>query len=472
MMKALRDLVTRPTAELGRAGRFVAFQYKLWSHCLRLLDKNNAAQLAAALSYYTIFGIVPLAIVVVLVFHSVPEYRKTGERLKNIIYNELRLTRIEYPNPDNPEERVVLTQYLDQIVERFFTGLNKGSLGLISAVLVIWAALRLLSLIEIAFNQMWHVPKGRRFLHRVINFWALLTLVPLLLGIGLYATTKYTLLERIETSVLTALSPFVSYMVSMLALFLLYLVMPNAKVQAGAALWGATVAALVWSFARWGFGVYVVRLIPYSTVYGVLGLIPLGVFWIYITWLIVLFGLELTFVTQHFQVLEAAETPKAKEARGHFIANEMTAIAVAREVAAAFENDQAPVSTDEICSRLDIPGEFGQKLLDELVGRGVLARTSEPRTGYLLVRDPAHIRLSDIADAVAAASFAQPHPERHSSLYQVLQAHRGLLAQYALKQILDPATAQAQAPPPNREAAPSQDAPSQTLPPAGHPREG
>ncbi|MEN6335207.1 MAG: YhjD/YihY/BrkB family envelope integrity protein, partial [Phycisphaerales bacterium] len=175
-MRILRDLLATPAANLGRAGRFLVFQYKLWAHCIRLLNKNRAEQLAAALSYYTIFGVVPLAIVAVLIFNSIPAYRDTGEQLKGLIYQELRLTSIEIPDPDNPDKQAVLTDYLDQIIDRFFESINKGSLGLVSAILVIWAALRLLSLIEIAFNHMWYVPKGRRFIHRVINYWALLTL--------------------------------------------------------------------------------------------------------------------------------------------------------------------------------------------------------------------------------------------------------------------------------------------------------
>ena len=344
-MKALKYLLTTPTAELGRAGRFLAFQYRLWSHCLRLLNKNNAPQLAAALSYYTIFGVVPLAIVAVLVFHSVPAYRETGEQLKRIICNELRLTQIEYPDPDHPEQRIVLTDYLDQIINRFFASLDKGSLGLVSAVLVIWAALRLLSIVENAFNRMWYVPRGRRFLHQMINYWALLTLAPLLLAAAIYVTTQYAILKNIGADVSAASGPLISFLLSVLAFFLLYLVMPNTKVQVRAALWGALAAALVWSFARWGFGIYVTKLIPYNTMYGVLGLIPLGVFWIYITWIIVLFGLQLTFTTQHLETLEMAEDPKTKEAEGRFIANDMTAMTVAREIAAAFESDQTPIST-------------------------------------------------------------------------------------------------------------------------------
>jgi len=441
-MRILKDLLMTPAANLGRLGRFVVFQYKLWAHCLRLLSKNRAEQLAAALSYYTIFGMVPLAIVAVLIFNSIPAYRETGEQLKNLIYQELRLTRIEYPNPENPEERVVLTEYLDQIITRFFESLNKGSLGLISAILVIWAALRLLSLIEIAFNHMWYVPKGRRFLHRVINYWALLTLGPLLLAAGLYATTRFALLKDIEAGVWAAIGPLVSYLLSVLALFLLYLVMPNAKVQAGAALWGATVASLVWSFAKWGFGVYVTELIPYSTIYGVLGLIPLGVFWIYVTWMIVLFGLQMAFVIQHFDALETVETPKVKEAEGRFIANDMTAIAVAKEIAVGFANDRAPVSTDEVCSRLDIPAEFGQKFLDELVNRGLLGRTAEPSRGYVLLRDPAHILLSEVSEALAGAALAQPKPETQEDLHRIARDQRSVLARHSLKDVLDapPAT--------------------------------
>ena len=136
-------------------------------------------------------------------------------------------------------------------------------------------------------------------------------------------------------------------------------------------------------------------------------------------------------------MLETAEVPKAREAEGRFIANDMTAIAIAREIAAAFEGGRGPVSTDEICSRLDIPGEFGQKFLDELVLRGLLGRTSEPTRGYVLVRDPAHIRLSEIAEAMAGVALAQPNPDIHKDLHRIALDQRLVLARYNLNEILD-----------------------------------
>jgi membrane protein len=312
---------------------------------------------------------------------------------------------------------------------------------LVGVALVIWAAVGLLSTIERAFNSIWRVPRGRSFLHRVINYWAILTLGPLLIGIGIYLAGRYASFGQIQNTFAGTTwrigAVVISYIVAAIAFFLLYFVLPNTKVQAQAAIWGAAVAALVWSFAKWGFRLYVTKLIPYNEMYGVIGLIPLSVFWIYVTWMIVLFGLQLTFTTQHLKTLDAAEMAAASKTERYFIANDFTAINVVREIAAAFEKNQAPIPAEVICSKLDIPAEFGVKILDHLVTSGLIAKTSEPAVGYIPIKDPANIRLSDVADAVAAAGFAQSTPYQPDSLRQIVQSQRSALAQYSLKQILN-----------------------------------
>ena len=218
----LKKLLSTPTTQLGKAGRFAVFQIKLWSHCARLLKKNRSGQQAAALSYHTLFGIVPLAIVMLLIFQSFPAYSDVGQKVKSLVYDGLHLSTIEYPNPATPEENIILTDYLDGIVGSFFTGLNKGSITLISSLIVIWAALALLSTIERAFNNIWHIGRGRSFLHRIINYWALLTLGPLLLGTGIYISTKYTTVGQIQETVLTHIGPVVlSYIVATVAFLLI-----------------------------------------------------------------------------------------------------------------------------------------------------------------------------------------------------------------------------------------------------------
>jgi len=436
----LDKILSTPTEQVGRAGRFAITQLKLWSHCARLLNKNRSGQQAAALSYNTIFGIVPLAIVVLLIFQLFPTYQDLSEKVKTLAYEQLHLSKIEYPNPDSTAEQknILLTEYLDKIVGGYFKELHMGSVTIISVALTIWAALALLSTIEKAFNNIWHVSRGRNFFQRIINYWAILTLGPMILGIGIYVTTRYSTFGQLQKTVLSYVGPAVlSYIVATTCFFLLYFVLPNTKVQTKAAVWGAAVAALVWSFAKWGFSLYITKLIPYSEIYGVLGIVPLSVFWIYLSWLIVLFGLQLAFTTQHLKSLDAAEIAAARRTEEHFIADDFTVINIVREIAAAFEADRAPISSAVICSKLDIPPEFGDKILDHLVNRGIILKSSEPRAGFVPAKDPVNIRLSEISEAVAAAGFGRPTTESAAALERVAQAQRDALTRYNIKQLLE-----------------------------------
>jgi len=439
-MLSLRTLLSTPTTQLGKAGRFVVFQIKLWSHCARLLKKNRSGQQAAALSYHTLFGMVPLAIVMLLIFQSFPAYSDIGEKIKNFVYNQANFTAFKSPTSDeeDSEETIALTEHLDALIARFFDETNRGQIGLFSVVIVVWAALALLATIEKSFNNIWHVTRGRNFLQRIISYWALLTLGPLLLGAGIYIVTRHSAIGRLQKTILSNVAPVVlSYLVAVVALFLLYFVLPNTKVKARAAVWGAAVAALVWIAARNVFGLCITELKLYSTVYGVMALIPMTVVWIYITWLTVLFGLQLTFTTQHLKSLDAAEIAAAKKTEEYFIANDLTVINIVREIAAAFEGNQAPVPLEVICSRLDVPAEFGEKMLDHLVDSGIVLRTSDPTEGFVPARDPANIKLSDIAEAVATASVGESLAGGSDAIQQVAQSQRNNLAQYSLRQMLD-----------------------------------
>jgi membrane protein len=439
----LKTLLTTPTAELGRASRFLAFQVKLWLHCGRLLRVNRAGQQAAALAYQTMFGIVPLAIVMLLMFQGLEAYTDTGEKIKDFVYDQANLSAFEstIAGAEGSQQAVSLTEHLDKIVSKFFTGTRTGVITVVSLVFVIWAAFALLSTIEKSFNMIWHVGRGRGFLQRIINYWAVLTLGPLLISVGIYVATKYLGLGRISATEVSELvrvitRVFLSFLVATVVFFLLYFVLPNTKVRAGAALGGAAVAAVVWVAAKNLYALCVTELGLYRTVYGVLALVPMTVLWIYITWVIVLFGLQLTFTTQHLKSLDAAEIATAKRRREYFVANDVTAINIIRVIAGAFQTAKAPVEAEVICSKLDVPAEFGEKVLNHLVDQGLILRTSEPKVGYAPARDPADIRLSDISAALAEAGFAQSPPDQPAALDQIVDSQREALSQYSIRQVL------------------------------------
>ncbi|MHC4744527.1 MAG: YihY/virulence factor BrkB family protein [Planctomycetota bacterium] len=470
-----KALFGKHTVQLGKAGRFAVFQIKLWSHCARLLRKNKAGQVAAALSYYTVFGFVPLAIVILLLFHSLGA-AETGQKVKDLVYRELQLKDIEYTitidkkgdlkegiktkeegeikeegeskgqiegegevKSGETVQKVILTDHLDQIIQQFYKGIDTGSVKFLSAVLVIWAALALLSKIEKTFNNIWHVARGRGFVHRIINYWAILTLGPLLVGLAIYIAAQYKPVGSLLRTIMSVshMGPTIMhYLVAAFVLFWLYYLLPNTKVRMGPAIWGACCAALLWMFAKWGFAQYVTVFIPYSKVYGVVGLVPLAVFWIFITWLIVLFGLQVTYTTQHLNTLDAADIEAAKKEDKRFIANDITAINVVRIIAAAFEQSRIAVEAEVLCGSLDLPAEFGRKILDHLVDKGIIIKTSEPAVGYVPARDPGSMKLSEISDAVADVGFAQSMHERGDKLDHIVKSQRAALEKYSVKQIL------------------------------------
>src|SRR4030042_5074573 len=118
LKKMLMTPISSSTLTLGKAGQFTVFQLKMWTYCARLLKLNRAGQQAAALSYHTIFGIVPLAIVTLLLFQSFPAYSEIGEKVKNFVYEQANFSAFKSQTAagEDSRETVTLTEHLDNIV--------------------------------------------------------------------------------------------------------------------------------------------------------------------------------------------------------------------------------------------------------------------------------------------------------------------------------------------------------------------
>lgn len=432
-----KELFSTPTEELGRIARFIVFQIRLWPQCVKLLYKNRADQQAAVLAYNTIFGIVPLVIVTLLIFHSLGAFEDLGAQLRNFFYEQTFIRNVEYPADSNDSaQKITLAQKIDEFTNNFYSNLNKGSITIISSVLIIWAAIALLMNIENSFNIIWGVSRGRNFIRRITNYWTFLTLGPLLFGLAVYVSTKYSIAGHFGKSIFVYAGHIVPIVVTFVGLYALYMLMPNAKVNSKAALWGALVAAIAWLIAKWAFDLYMVKLIPYSVIYGIVGLIPLSVLWIYITWLIVLFGLQLTFTTQNLKTIEEAEKAAAKRGQDYFLATDIQVMNIMKFICTAFEKKTVPVQPEIICSQLNLPGDFMEKILNLLVKTGLLLKTSEPADGFAPATIAENLNLAEIYDAVSSASFAAPGDES-VVIKQISENHRQTLSRYTVKNLMD-----------------------------------
>ena len=406
------QLWRRPVAELGLWGRGLRYGARLARQCARRLEADRATEMAAALTYRTLFGLVPAVVLSLLLFRSFVGLEGVASMLEEQVKQFLNLSDVKVAMGAEADERremqAIIDERIAQFTERAYE-LDFRSVGGVGLALLIWAALALLITVENCFNTVCRAAAGRPWRYRVPVYWTVLTLGPLLLTISLYAADRFVAwasdLMWVGPVVeqLTRLSALVA---SWLLLLLLYQLVPNARVQTRAAVGGALVAAILWEGAKLAFESYVNHAVPYSALYGSLGLIPLFLLWIYVTWLVVLLGLELTDALQTVSVREDAEAA-APEAHARWL---LPALAAA---GAAFESGRA-VSVPRLARELRIPTGEAAAAAARLAADGWLrpvANGEEP--AYVLALPADRIPVAEVLagdsppDGVPGSAFLQ-----------------------------------------------------------------
>lgn len=436
----LEWLISHPVAELSRAQRFLRFAVDLVRHCSRELRDNDAAQMAAALTYRTIFGLVPLLMVSMLAFRLFGDMDTAARRLQGAAY-----AFFNYEVDATRPEATAFKQALDErllALMKSVSELSFEAIGAVGALLLIWAALGLLISLENSANRIYRAPRGRGWPARVGIYWTVLTLGPVLLLVVLYAAEYW--LGRAEALPLIGplfalLSEFGSLAGSFLTLVLLYKLMPNTLVRWRPALWGAFVAAGLSEASKWAFGLYVSEALPYLKLYGAIGLVPLFLFWLYLGWLIVLFGLEIAFTLQAMRG-RVFERPAR---RGSFEAADPQwllplAVALARRAGSG-----QPVSRLELAEELELRLEAVGELVAALEADGlvhyVTRRGSE--AGLTLALPPERVPLARLVELQSRATLgarARRGPG-WDALAAQLAAARAAAGERTLAEVVTPA---------------------------------
>jgi membrane protein len=391
-------LIAHPTAELSRAQRFLRFTVDLVRHCSRELRANDAGQMAAALTYRTIFGLVPLLMVSMLAFRLFGNMDAAARQLQTAAYSFFNY-QVDPTRPEAMAFKAALDERLFQVM-RTVSGLSFEAIGAVGALLLIWAALGLLVSFEDAANHIYRAPRGRSWPTRIGIYWTVLTLGPILLLVVLYAAQYW--LGRAEA--LPAAGPLFAFLAqfgslagSFLSLTLLYKLLPNTLVRWRPALAGAFVAAGLWDASKWAFGLYVSRALPYLKLYGALGLIPLFLFWLYVNWLIVLFGLEIAFTLQAMK----GRVFESKDPRGALTsADPQWLLPVMAAIARGFAGGQ-PVGRQALAEELDLRLESVAELVERLEEEGLVNQVALRGTedvGLALALPPDRIPLARLVE--------------------------------------------------------------------------
>jgi membrane protein len=269
------DVLKRWWKRLDRE-RLQAFAHFLW---VRFWD-DRCFETAGALAYTTLFGLVPLSMVVFGVLSAFPKFDEWSAQLTTFVFSNFV-----------PGSAAVIQAKLREFAGAARDLTATGVLVLIASLLVtMWS-------IESTFNRIWRVPTARPKLGRFLMYWALLTLGSLV-AVGSVAITSYVFalpaLSGVESMPLSQRLLTLLPNVVELALFTVaYWLIPHRTVPFRFALVGGAFAALLFEIAKRGFAAYLRGVPTYETVYGALAAVPIFLIWLYLSWVVMLLGASL-----------------------------------------------------------------------------------------------------------------------------------------------------------------------------------
>ena len=248
-----------------------------WTICKRF-QSDGCFSRAGSLAYATLLSLVPLMTVSFLLFTALPIFQEFALKIQEFVINNFVAASAE-----------IVQQHLVKFVA------HTSRLSAIGMLFLVLTALLMVFNLEQAFNAIWRAAKRRSLISAFLMYWAVLSLTPILIGIGLLLTTYLFSLPLISEAaqflglnkLFLILTPYLS---TLLAFSLVYLAVPNCKVKFRDAFIGGIVATVLFELAKQGFVLYITHFSVYRLLYGALAAVPIFLVWIYLCWLITLFG--------------------------------------------------------------------------------------------------------------------------------------------------------------------------------------
>lgn len=250
-------------------------------HLAGHLAERNLTQTASSLTFTSILAMVPLLAVVLSIFTAFPIFQDFQHSLEDFLTSKLM--------PDAVSDNVM--QHLNQFASK------AASLTAIGSIFLFVTSVMLISTIDTAFNDIWLIKEQRPIGYRILVYWAIVTLGPLVIGGSLWASS---VMARASLGYVQGLPFFTSFVLTVVPLILtavafaaLYVFVPNCKVQWKDAFLGGAITSVVLELLRTGFAFYITKFPTYTLIYGAFAAVPIFLLWVYLSWLVVLSGATL-----------------------------------------------------------------------------------------------------------------------------------------------------------------------------------
>ena len=414
MLLNLPQLLTRLTAFVwdedmrGLKGprRVAVFVLRVLHMLVKELMGGQLNLRAMSLVYTTLLSIVPLLAVSFSVLKGFGVHNKVEPLLFNLIA------------PIGPNGAEITTKIIG-----FVENVKVGVLGSVGFALLIYTVIALMQKIESAFNFVWQIDNLRSLAQRFSNYLSVILIGPVLIfsAVGFTATVLNMELSR----KLIALEPFgtlmlyggklVPYLLVCMAFTLIYIFIPNTRVQFRAALVGGVIAGVLWKVTGWGFAAFIASSSKYAAIYSSFAIMILLLIWMYLSWLILLVGSQIAYFVQYpkYMTLHRVKFVLSNRMR------ERLALQIMYLVGYNHFHNKPPWTLDGFVEHVDMPGEPVHRMISVLVDAGYLAEIINNNTPvYLPVHDIGTIRLVDLLADIRVA-----RETRFLSMQQLVPVH-------------------------------------------------
>jgi membrane protein len=384
-----------------RLGRFVADMARATRGLIHGFKGESITLRAGNLTFITITSLIPL-VGVALGFLQLFKQQELESLLKGFVRDLLQ--------PGVREQS-------DQLVNIFVSSAGSRVTGGLSFAIVLFSAGLLLRHLDASLNEVWAVSRRRPLLVSIGLYAGLLLIGPLVIGITLLGT------RGIRSLLLALQLPYSGQVIilggtlaAVAVLTLLYKLAPHAPVRWRSAFGGGLVAGVAWDVARHTYSGIATLAFSANPVYGSLGIAPLFLMWIYVSWTVVLFGARLSYAVEH-----AAFRGVFMDILAHPRARELIAARVAQISARAFLASQPAPTSRTIAEQLSVPAQTVDEVVGRLEAAGLLK--VEKKGELRPARDPSLLTLADLSTAVGGVvgSASGPRPADFEAFEQLFR---------------------------------------------------
>lgn len=275
------------------------FAHQPWFMYIRLLVRHffddNCTQKASSLTYTTLLSLVPILTVMLVVFSSVPALESVREQVQLAIYRNLM-----------PSSVATISQHMSSFAQK------SSNLGIIGVAGVFVTTILTLMTIETAFNQIWRVSERSGGMASVVRYWTMITVAPIILGVAFGASSTISGLSFLNQQIAGygidwgIWAQIISFLFTMGGFVAMYWFIPKVKVPIKNAVIAGVIVAILFEALKMVFGTIMTNFTSYEAIYGAFAAIPVFLMWLYLSWNLILLGVEISYTLTIFDSKEMA----------------------------------------------------------------------------------------------------------------------------------------------------------------------